>query len=326
MLTKRALTLVFLSLLAAGCGDDVASSPDASARDVPVVVDAGTADLARSTPVRRTAARSTWSTRRPDVAADTGIDAGTDLGAIDASPADTGATDAGTDLGATDVGVDAGRFDIVGTVGGSCGTLASMLASTAPSLVDDQLVFMTGESYARMNLSPDGQRLFDTANAGGSSAESEVMSFEVLHHCEGARLLRTETEIRYQPPDDSGPNSITDILVEIAGQRVGVSVTRAWRPSPLAFGDTEVRALLVDKLNGVNRSSVRVLPEDRWVKQILHVWVANAEVAASVRRVWMSLDASLRANTIVLVTQTTGGGFLYCNPDPPLGMECPPIM
>lgn len=321
MLTKRALTLVFLSLLAAGCGDDVASSPDASARDVPVVVDAGADAGALDAGPSDTGAVDVVDAATQDVATDLGaMDAGTDLGAADA-----GSTDAVTDAG-VDAVADAGRFDIVGTVSGSCGTLAAMLASTAPSLVDDQLVFMSGESYARMNLSPDGQRLFDTANAGGSSAESEVMSFEVLHHCEGARLLRTETEIRYQPPDDSGPNSITDILVEVAGQRVGVSVTRAWRPSPLAFGDTEVRALLVDKLNGVNRSSVRVLPEDRWVKQILHVWVASAEVAASVRRVWNSLDASLRANTIVLVTQTAGGGFIYCNPDPPLGMECPPIM
>lgn len=317
MLTKRALTLVFLSLLAAGCGDDVTASPDASARDVPVVVDAGSADLGAVDAI-------TADSGPLDVIDAATQDVTADRGAVDVG-VDAGAMDAGTDAG-SDAGADAGRFDILGTVSGSCGTLSAMLASSAPSLVDDQLVFMAGEGYARMNLSPDGQRLFDTANAGGSSAESEVMSFELLHHCEGARLLRTETEIRYQPPDDSGPNSITDILVEVAGQRVGVSVTRAWRPSPLAFGDAEVRELLTQKLNGVNRSSARVLPEDRWVKQILHVWVASAEAAASVRRVWTSLDAGLRANTIVLVTQTTGGGFIYCNPDPPLGMECPPIM
>ena len=36
--------------------------------------------------------------------------------------------------------------------------------------------------------------MFATPNAGGSSLESEVMSFEVLHYCEGATLLKTETD------------------------------------------------------------------------------------------------------------------------------------
>ena len=314
MVKARALSLVLCSLLAVGCGDEAASPVDASPPQDVVVVDVGPSDAGSI-----------------DAAS---MDAGpVDSGAQDSGPSDLGVTDDGTadagavDAGPTDVGpADAGRFDIVGTVGGACGTIASMLSAPTPSLVEGALVFMSGDGYVRGNLSPDGQRVFDTANAGGSSSESEVMSFELLHHCEGARLLRTETEIRYRLPDDSGPNSITDILVEIGGRRVGVSVTRAWRPSPLPFGDAEVRTILVEKLNGVNRSSQRVLPEDRWVKQVLHVWVASAEVAASVRRVWMSLDASLRADTIVLVTQTAGGGFIYCNPDPPLGQECPPIM
>jgi hypothetical protein len=183
---------------------------------------------------------------------------------------------------------------------------------------------MPPEAYARSALSPGGQKLFDTPNAGGSSTESEVMSFEVLHFCEGATLLKTETEILYAPPDDGGANTITDILVAIAGHKVGVSVTRAYKPSfQGAITDAEVQTIIEGKLKGVVRSSMRVLPEDRWVKQILHVFVANTTVAGAVDRVWPKIDPAVRADTIVLVTVTQGGGFIYCNPDPPLGMECP---
>ena len=97
---------------------------------------------------------------------------------------------------------------------------------------------------------------------------------------------------------------------------------QAQRSTP---GLTEVRTLLLDKLNGINRSSQRVLPADRRVKQILHVFVADMAMADTVRRIWNGLDATVRADTIVLVTLTRGGGFMFCNPDPALGAECPPI-
>ena len=42
----------------------------------------------------------------------------------------------------------------------------------------------------RNNLSRDAQRLMDAPNAGGSSVMSEVLSFEMLHKCFGAQLLK----------------------------------------------------------------------------------------------------------------------------------------
>ncbi|HSO31318.1 MAG TPA: hypothetical protein VLT33_02345 [Labilithrix sp.] len=214
--------------------------------------------------------------------------------------------------------------DILGTLAsGSCGIVQTELTKATPSLENNLLVFVAGETYDRASLSPGGQTLFDTANAGGSSAESEVLSYEVLRHCEGAKLLKTETQIAYQPPDDSGPNTITDLSVEIAGKKVGVSVTRAYKPATQPLTDVEVKALLVKKLEGINRSSERVLPADKWVKQILHVFSVSKAATDAIGRVWPAIDAAVRADTIVLVTQTTGGGFVYCNPDPPLGSECP---
>lgn len=242
---------------------------------------------------------------------------GTDDPGFDAGVKDSASPNA-------DTSTPAPTGDILGTLAsGACGLVKNELTQPTPSLENNLLVFVMGETYDKASLSPGGQRMFDTANAGGSSTESEAMSYEVLRYCEGATLLHTETEIAYQPPDDSGANSITDLEVEIGGKKVGVSVTRAYKPSTQTLTDADVKALLEKKLEGINRSSMRVLPQDKWVKQILHVFSVNKAATDAIARTLPTIDAAIRADTIVLVTQTTGGGFIYCNPDPALGSECP---
>lgn len=201
-----------------------------------------------------------------DTAADAIVefDTAVDSGATpdDASVDTLTPSEAATDTAVVDV-VDAPKFDILGTLAGECGGLAAELAKTSPSLAVNSLVFVPSE-YVKASLSvPDGARSFDAENAGGSSGESEVISFEILHYCESASLVKTETEITYAPPDDSGANSITDILVSIGGKKVGVSVTRAYKPLPLKMDDPELKLLLEKKFDGINRSSVRVLPGDK---------------------------------------------------------------
>lgn len=214
--------------------------------------------------------------------------------------------------------------DILGTLMGSCGEIRAELSKPTPSLKIDTLTFVAGETYDRPSLSPGGVRLFDTPNAGGSSTESEVMSYEVLRYCEGAKLLKTETEVLYGPPPDGGAASITDVLVEIDGKRVGVSVTRAYKPQNQGpQTDAEVKSLLEKKLDGILASSARVSAPDKWVKQVLHVFAATQSSTDAISRVLPTIDPAKRADTIVLVTRTVGGGFVYCNPDPALGQECP---
>lgn len=213
--------------------------------------------------------------------------------------------------------------DILGTLTGSCGVVKTQLATKTSTFVENALEFVAGELYDKSSLSDDGDEMFDSVNAGGSSLESEVMSLEVLRACEGAKLVKTETEIVYAPPDDAGPSSITDILVSIGGTKIGVSVTRVYKPSSQTLTDDDAKTILVKKFEGINRSSVRVTAADEWAKQILHVFTANKAATDAVVRVLPTLDASLKADTIVLVTQTKGGGFIYCNPDPALGNECP---
>lgn len=213
--------------------------------------------------------------------------------------------------------------DLLGTLTGSCGLVKTYLTTTSSTFEKNALEFKAGEVFDKSSLSDDGDTIFDSPNAGGSSFESEVMSFEVLRACEGAKLVKTETEILYSPPDDAGPSSITDLLVSINGTKIGVSVTRVYKPSNQTLTDDDTKDTLVKKLEAVNRSSVRVLPADKWKKQILHVFTANQAASDAVGRVLPTIDASLKADTIILLTQTKGGGFIYCNPDPPLGSECP---
>lgn len=210
--------------------------------------------------------------------------------------------------------------EILGTLTGSCGVVRTQLSTSTSTFEKNALSFTAEEAYEAASLSPEGQRIMTTPNAGGSSIESEVMSFEVLRACEGARLLKTETEIAYGE-DTTGPK--TDLLVEIDGAKIGVSVTRAYRPTSIPFPDADVKKLIQDKLEDVQESSARVTPADKWKKQILHVFASSAAQAEAVTRVLPTIDAAVRADTIVLLTQTSGGGFVYCNPDPPLGSECP---
>lgn len=240
----------------------------------------------------------------------------TDSGPGTTNPEAGADADAGTD--ALKACTPAGG-DVLGTLtSGTCCQLRQKLFAKTPSLDENLLVFVAGETYDRDQLSPGGQTIFDTPNAGGSSTESEVMSFEVLRYCEGATLVKTETQVTYDPP--AGP--ITDILVAIDGQRVGVSVTRAYKPPSQTLTDADVKDLLEKKLDGINKSSERVVAGDKWVKQILHVFSVNKAATDAVKRVYATIDPTLKADTIVLVTQTAGGGFVYCNPDPALGSEC----
>lgn len=236
-----------------------------------------------------------------------------------------GATDGGTKPKDSGFVGDANvtPAEILGTITGSCGHLKMYLTTTTSSFTQNAIEFVAGETYDKGSLSDDGDRIYDTPNAGGSSTESEVMSFEILRACEGATLLKTETEIEYYPPDDAGPSTISDILVSVGGTKLGVQVVRIYRPSNQTLTDGEAKAKLEEKFAGIKRSTVRVKPVDKWQKQVLHIFTANKAATDAVLRVLPTIDTALKGDTIVLLTQSKGGGFLYCNPDPALGSECP---
>lgn len=72
-----------------------------------------------------------------------------------------------------------------------------------------------------------------------------INSYELLHRCFGATLLKTETEIEYFPTG----GSITDYTCKLNDNTLGVSVTRAWKYRG-DFEQEDAIHLLTKKLKG----------------------------------------------------------------------------
>jgi hypothetical protein len=255
-------------------------------------------------------------------------DAGGDGGTIDLGPMDQGVADSGaSDQGSLDLGQDGGTHSDaevpgdtgpddagptpVGVLSGACGELDDTeLLGPAPYNFENHLDFTMGYSMADlMRLSAGAQEILADGTAGGSSGYSEAFSFEVLARCEGATLIKSETEIVYDPITSKK----TDILVQIDGHKIGVSVTRAVgfpRDDPYTVADA--LPLIERKLGDILESSANVVPADRWVKQMLHVVAYSQAHADTIRLTAAMIDPAIRADTILLVTVTDGDdNFIY---------------
>ena len=200
-----------------------------------------------------------------------------------------------------------------GTLSGMCGVLIeSDLTSASPKLVHDTFTFERAyvDPADRPLLTEGGQVIAATPNAGGSSGLSEVFAFEQLARCEGASLLKTETEIVY---DTQG--KITDILVEIAGHKIGVSVTRAVAfPFGTPYSLDDANDLMMKKLTDIQASTMNVSAADRWDKQVLAVMAYDAQHAEVVEQSIEAMSPSITSDTIVIVTATDGeDAFIYTN-------------
>ncbi|KAF9313358.1 hypothetical protein BG003_005278 [Podila horticola] len=157
-----------------------------------------------------------------------------------------------------------------------------------------------GLRFDDMDWCDDSLRMLNTPNAGGSSLLSEVLSCEMLNRCLGATLAKTEMEIKYlfayQP--------ITDYTVCLPNlsprMHVGVSVTRAFAFKG-AYRRGDCRKLLYKKLRGILASTKNVIDE-RFFKQILHVWVPNGKVARTVQATYKTLPIEVTRNTVVIIS------------------------
>jgi hypothetical protein len=186
------------------------------------------------------------------------------------------------------------------------------LTSAAPTLFHVSVDFTRqyADATDRPLLTAGGQILAATPNAGGSSGLSEIFAYEELDRCEQASLLKTETQIVYAPGSKK-----TDILVELEGLKIGVSVTRAFafplgNPYPLA----QATGLVTDKLNDIKLSTAGVSDGDRWTKQILSILAYDDQAAQTVEEAWNGLDAETKGDTVVVVIATNGADtFIYTN-------------
>jgi hypothetical protein len=192
-----------------------------------------------------------------------------------------------------------------------CGVLGEAeLTGVDPLWFDGELTF--AEPYDdpadRDQLTAGGVEIILDGNAGGSSLYSEVFAFEVLHRCELATLLKTETEVIY---DVEGKKA--DLLVEIDGHKIGVSVTRA---VTFPFGDPytiEAATTLIDrKLDDILLARDAANIADRWEKSLLATLAYDLQHAQVFMAAWNGLDAATRADTIVIVFVTSGDDlFIY---------------
>ena len=243
------------------------------------------------------------SSSQPPLADASGLDAGSDLLTTSDTRRDSQTPlDLSHDLW-TDVARDVGLGPF-GVITGSCGELDDELTSVEPTYLRNVFDFQADgfdpEDSERLTLG--AQEVLRDGNAGGSSLISETFAFEVLARCDMATLLKTEEEVVY---DRVGKK--TDLIVSFDALKIGVSVTRAVSfPRDQPYTSQQAEALITDKLSDILSSTANVSAEDAWNKQILHVMTDTRAGADTIESIIPSIDPTIRADSIVIVTVTEG--------------------
>lgn len=231
-----------------------------------------------------------------------------DAAPADAAPGPADAASDPADAAPDPADASAGPF---GELSGACGVIDTEIEDPAPSRFDSAIDFERPFTEADAPALTDGGReILADGNAGGSSLLSEVFAFELLGRCEGAALVKTETEIVYDQP-----GAITDLLVSIDGEKLGVSVTRAVGfPFDAPYTVEQATELLEGKLADILVSSANVSEQDRWRKQMLAVLAFAPAHAGSLATALEAIDPAVRADTIVWILVTDGADdFVYCD-------------
>jgi hypothetical protein len=152
-------------------------------------------------------------------------------------------------------------------------------------------------------LSEGAQEVIEDDNLGGSSIESEALSYDMLYRCELAALVKTESEILYV--DDGGKK--TDLLVQLDGTGVGVSVTRAFHwPPESDWPQEEADAQLIDKLSDIGLSAANAHPDDAWERSFLSIIAYDEIHEAQIAAAWEAVDGAILADTVVWIIRTDG--------------------
>ena len=231
---------------------------------------------------------------------------GTTLGddTTGASTSDTSASTGDTgDTGTTD------PIDELGVLSGDCGLIDAMELNSPSAFVFSGAIDFGMVGYDYDLLTPGGQQMYDEGNLNPGSLYSEIVAYEVLARCESAELLKTEGTIVYNDP----MGKKTDILVEMDGLKVGVSVVRAVGfPQEDPWTPAQAEVILKKKLDDILISSANVAPEDAWVKQILSVVAYGPMHLDSLLTAYAGLDPMITADTILVITVTNGDdAFIY---------------
>lgn len=280
---------VLLGVLAAACGDDTGGG--------------GAADTSGTTGGLASGSGSTGATSTQSTATSSGQGSATTQ-----SASATSSTSAASGTGGAGGGAP---LDGYGALAGSCGDvdLEDVLSPDAELLTN--ALDLTGRpDLEPALLSPGGQVMYAAGNLNQSSLWSEVFAYEVLYRCEGAVFLKGEADIAYAIDGKK-----TDLLVEIDGEKVGVSVVRAVSfPEGSPYPVAQAYDVLEGKLADILQSTANVAPADAWRKQILSVVAQTPAHAQAIVDAYAMVDAATQADTIVVVTVTEGDdAFIYYN-------------
>lgn len=190
-----------------------------------------------------------------------------------------------------------------GTLSGACGELDDTEWNASTPFLFRNTLDLGSAAFDPALLSAGGQQIWNEGNRGGSSLHSEVFAFEVLHRCELAQLLKTESNITYT---DAGGKK-TDLLTEIDARKIGVSVTRAFHyPPTTPYTVAEAKALLDKKLADLPLSQANATAQDAWVRSILHVLAYDGQYGDAVQSAWSQVDPAVKGDAILLLTVTDG--------------------
>ena len=202
-----------------------------------------------------------------------------------------------TDTALVDTGPDPWTDALdLGALSGECPLLAHAWTSDEPSLLLTVLDLDSG--FDEGLLSTDGATVWEAGNLGGSSAESEVVSMEVLYGCDGATLVATEADIPYTDEGKKG-----DLYVEAYGNPMLVSVTRAFNyPDPEGGVTPDGAAELLDKKVSGLVEATGLLDGDS-DRSLLHVLAYGENDTAAVTAAWETVD---HQGVLLMVTQTDG--------------------
>jgi len=175
-------------------------------------------------------------------------------------------------------------------------------ATSSPFYFEGRVDFGTA-GWDATQLTADGKTINNTPNLGGKSVKSEVVAFEMLARCDFAKLIKSESQINYY----NVGGKKTDILVQINGRKIGVSVVRAhnyYDSGPYSSYDAQY--ILEKKLNDIPLSAANAVDEDAWERSMLAVIADDQATADVVKSTWEGLSADLRSNVILFVTVTDG--------------------
>lgn len=229
----------------------------------------------------------------------------------DAGGATAGGGGAGGDPTSGGGGAGGAAPDPYGDLSGTCGVLdAEDVLSPDPQLIENVLDFTGRPAFDVARLSAGGQEMYADGNLGGSSLYSEIFAYEVLYRCDAAVYLKSEAEIVY---DIDGKK--TDLLIELDGEKVGVSVVRAMSfPEGSPYPVSQAYTVLEGKLADILLSSANVAPEDAWDKQFLSVLAQTPDHAAAIVEAYAMVPPETKADTVVVITVTEGDDdFIYYN-------------